>query len=141
MTNGFATRDDFLGATKRRFREVVLPGGKKARIRSLNAAEWAEADSANYDFKKGGGLSRVGVKESDLRLIAACVCDDDGNPLFNVGDIQALGTIDTAILLPLIREIKEHCGISRDVEDTLKNFAPTTDSASRSSSAEPSPTP
>jgi hypothetical protein len=118
----------------------VLPGGKTARIRSITASEWADADAANYDFKKGG-LSRAGVKESDLRLVSMCVCDIDGNPVFGSGDIQALGSIDAVLLLPLIRDIKEHCGISRDVEDTLKNFGPTTDSASRSSCAEQSPTP
>lgn len=135
--NGFAGRDDFLSATKRRFKEVPLWGGKKARIRSLTAAEYAEIDAKNIDFRKGG-LSANGVRNSNLRLIIASVCDCDGQPVFQELDLDKLAGIDVALVEPLVKEIKEHCGLRQDVEAALKNSGTTGEEGSPSSSAEPS---
>lgn len=119
-----ATRDSILAGTKRRFKDVTLWDGSSARIRSLTAAEWAEIDSKTIDMKKGG-LSASGVKASDLRLFAATVCDGDGNPLFQESDIPALGSLDAALVIPVVKEIRDHCGLRQTTEDALKNSAPT----------------
>lgn len=138
-SNGFAGRDDFFQAARRRFKEVALPGGKHARIRSLTAAEWADIDARNVDTKRGG-LSATGLRNSDLRLIVASVVDGEGNPVFTDTDLPRLGDIDAGVIVPLVREIKEHSGLRQDVEDALKNLGTTADSGSPSSSAAPSPT-
>lgn len=137
--NGFAGKDDFFAAAKRRFKDAPLPGGKMARIRSLTAAEWAEIDSKNVDMKRGG-LSLVGMRNSDLRLVIASVVDADGNQVFGDGDLAKLGEIDVAVIVPLVRTIKEHSGLRQDAENALKNSDTTADSGSPCSSAEPSPT-
>jgi len=83
--NGFATRDDFFAATKRRYKEVPLWTGKKARIRSIFENEFQEIDVRNIDFRKGG-LSAVGIRSSNARLIVLTVCDGQGEPLFTEQD-------------------------------------------------------
>lgn len=138
-SNGFAGRDDFLAATKRRYKPVPLWGGKTARIRSLTAAEYAEIDAKNIDFRKGG-LSANGVRNSNLRLIIASVCDGNGEPIFLESDLDKLASIDVAMVEPLVKEIKEHCGLRQDVESALKNLEATGAGDSPSSSAEQLPT-
>jgi hypothetical protein len=138
-SNGFASRDDFFGATKRRFKTVPMPGGKTCRIRSLTAGEWATIDSANVN-KKRGGLDHAGLRLSDLRLFVACVCDENGEQLFKDSDIPQLESLDNALVTPVVREIREHCGLRQDVEDVIKNCETTDSSASPSSSAAQSPT-
>lgn len=130
--NGFATRDDFLGATKRRFREVALPGGKRARIRSLTAGEWADIETKHINLK-GGGLNPVGLRNSDFRLIISAVVDGEGQPLFSDADIDKLAAADSALVQPLVREIREHCGLRGDVEGAIKNSDSTTGEDSPSS--------
>ena len=118
-------KDAFFSATNRRFKDVPLPGGQSARIRSLTAAEWADIDAKNTDIKRGG-LSATGLKNSDFRLIIASVVDVEGNPVFNDGDLPKLGEIDAGVTIPLVRAIREHSGLRGDVEDAIKNSETTT---------------
>src|SRR5581483_11113292 len=118
-SNGFLGRDGFFAASARRFKEVALPDGNKARIRSLTAGEWAGIDSRNVDMKKGG-INPTGLRNSDLRLIVASVVDGEGNPIFTDADVPKLGTIDAAVTITLTRAIKEHSGIRQDTEDAQK---------------------
>jgi hypothetical protein len=133
----YATKDDFFAATKRRFRDVTLWSGKKARIRSLTEAEYAEIDAKNIDHRKGG-LSLPGIRSSNARLVAACVCDAEGERIFLDSDVERLSAVDAALIEPLVREIREHCGLQRDAEDLRKNLPGTDGGCSNSSSAEQS---
>lgn len=118
-------KETFFSAVKRRFRDVPLPGGMSARIRSLTAAEWADIDAKNTDTKRGG-LSAKGLKESDFRLIVASVVDPDGNQVFSESDIPKIGEIDAGVTIPLTRAIREHSGLRGDVEEVIKNSETTT---------------
>ncbi len=126
-------KDDFFAANKRRFKDVALPGGSTARIRSLTAGEWADIDAKNTDAKNGG-LSVVGMKNSDRRLIIASVVDADGNQVFSDSDLPKLGDIDAGVTIPLVRAIKEHAGLRGDIEDAVKNSEATTGGSSPTSS-------
>ena len=137
--NGFAGKDDFFAAAKRRFKEVPLPFGKSVRIRSLTAAEWADIDAKNVDLKRGG-LSAIGMRNSDFRLVIASVCDSNGQPVFADSDLDKLAAVDVAMIVPLVRAIKDHSGLRQDSEDALKNCGTTADSGSPCSSVEQSPT-
>lgn len=123
-SNGFLGRDELLAYSNRRFKEVSLLDGRKCRIRSITEAEWADIDVKTIDFKKGG-LSQSGLRQSDVRLVIACVCDHDGNPLFKESDSESLAKIDTAVFVPLVREIKDHCGLRGGTEDHEKNSGTT----------------
>lgn len=140
-SNGFLSRDEFFATSKkRRFREVPHPflEDRKWRIRSLMESEWAAIDVKTIDFKKGG-LSVAGLKLSDIRLVIAAVCDSDGQPIFTDADEATLADTDTAVFIPLVREIKEHCGLRSGGEDSLKNSNATGGEGSPCSSAELSP--
>lgn len=119
-SNGFAGRDDFFGDGKRRFKTVSLPGGKQCRIRSLTAGEWCDLDAKNVDIKRGG-LSAVGLRNSDLRLVIAAVCDGDGNLVFQESDLSSLAAVDASLVIPLVKEIRDHCGLKSTTDDALKN--------------------
>lgn len=131
--NGFASREDLLGETKRRFGIVTLAGGKKVRIRSLTAGEWATVDSGNVN-KKTGRLDPAGMRLSDLRLYAMSVCDGEGNPLFKEADIPQLEALDDLVVTPVVREIRLLCHF-KSVEDEIKNSEQTTECSSSSTSA------
>lgn len=123
-SNGFMSRDAFLNsATKRRFKDVALPGGQKCRIRSISEGEWSEIEVKSLDKK--GGFNIAGLKMSDARLIVAAVCDHDGNPIFADTDLESIMGFDTGYVRPVVREIKQHCGIGGSVEDAEKNFSAT----------------
>lgn len=131
-----ATRDDFLAATKRRYKEVPLWTGKIARVRSLTETEFQDIDIRNINFQKGG-LSAPGLRSSNARLIVATVCDANGEPIFGEADVPRLAAVDSALIEPLVREIRDHCGLRQDAEEILKNFGPTEGEGSASSSAAP----
>lgn len=140
MSDNYATREDFFAETKRRYKPVRLWNGKRTRIRSLSESEYSEIDSRNIDFKRGG-LSATGVRGSNVQLVMACVCDADGNPLFGgEEDAKKLAQLDSALIEPLVHEIRDHCGLKKDAVEAEKNSEPTGGGSSPSSSAGPSPT-
>lgn len=139
-TNGFLGRDELLAYSNRRFKEVPLSDGRKVRIRSITEAEWADIDIKTIDAKKGG-LSLAGLRQSDTRLVIACVCDGDGNPLFRESDSESLSKLDAAVFVPLVREIKEHCGLRGGLDDQQKNLNATGGDGSQCSSPALSHTP
>lgn len=136
MADEFASRADFETGTKRRYKPVPLWNGKKARIRSISEAEFQEIDIRNINFTKGG-LSAPGVKSSNARLLIATVVDGNGEPIFRDTDVAFLSSLDTALIEPLVREVRDHCGLRQDSDELLKNFEPTGDEGSASSSAVP----
>lgn len=129
-------RDAFLAAGKRRFKNVAI-GGEKCRIRSMTEGEWANLDLKNLDKK--GQFSVANYRYSDARLIAFCVCDVNGEPVFADTDLDTIMGLDTSIVQPLIREIKSHCGLGLGVEDAEKNLNGTGNAGLPCSSAEPLP--
>lgn len=140
-SNGFMTREHFLAARKRRFKEVELPGFGKCRIRSMTEFEWSALDMKNIDKQKGG-LNWNAYRYSDARLIAFCVVDGDGEPVFSDADLDVIMGFDTSIIVPLRKEILEHCGLRGTVEESEKNLSGTGDAGSPcTSSAPPAPEP
>jgi hypothetical protein len=136
----FATAEDFT-REERRYKESRLYNGKKILIRSMTEAEFSRIDIENMDTSRGG-LSKDGLRLSNCRVIIATVCDANPDspkfkqPLFTEKDIATLFKADTVVIQPLIREIREHCGIRQDTEDLVKNFKATTADGSPTSSSE-----
>lgn len=135
-SNGFMGRDAFLAAGKRRYTEVTLPSGGKARIRSITEGEWAALDLKNLN-RKTGRLDYESYKYSDARLIALCVVDHDGNAVFGERDLDEIMGFDTSFIRPLRRAILEHCGLSGDVEAAEKNLNVTGDAGAPCTSSAP----
>lgn len=77
----FLTRDAILAADDRRFTEVNVPEwGGAVRICGMNAAQLLEY----HEVQARGGSEHVGW------LLAACVVDDSGQPVFTAEDADAL---------------------------------------------------
>jgi hypothetical protein len=132
-SNGYATRDEFLATSKRRYRDVPI-AGKKYRIRSLTEGEWSELQLVTLGVKEGIDREE-GIRTSDARLIVATVVDANGQLIFKDTDVARLAYCDAGITEPLVKEIRKHCGAA-GVEDSLKNFGATGDGDSPSSSCE-----
>jgi hypothetical protein len=127
--NGFATRDQFIGASPRTFRNVEVEGLGKVRIRSITELERAKMEAPNYTKKGTINLDKLG--DARCRLIVAAVVDGEGNPILTNNDVQFLRNKDSKIINQLAEAIGEHCGISeKDMEEIEKN-SPAPDSDSR----------
>lgn len=115
-----ATRDQFLSAGKRRFKDVTLPiSGLTVRIRSLSELEFSEFQQANYD--KAGNRIKGRIVDARARLACLCVCDAAGNPIFLPGDEQELMQFDSADMAHLWEQIWAHIGAPPNIEETAKN--------------------
>lgn len=118
--NGYTSRDAFLGARKRRYRDIILPDGSKLRIQSITERERSEWES--HVKVKRGQITRESLVMLRARLICLCVVDEDGNPLFRPDDASQMLSVDSAITNRLFEACQEHCGISdADVEGLEKN--------------------
>lgn len=118
--NGYATRDQFLGAKRRRFRDVVLPDGTKFRLQSITERERSEWES--HLKVKRGQVTRESLTMMRARLIVRCVVDADGALVFRPDDAAEMLSVDSAITNSLFEACQEHCGISdADVEGLEKN--------------------
>lgn len=120
-SNGYASRDQLLAPARRRFRDVELPiRGLKVRIRSLMESE---SESFQAEMLSRGKLNRDKAISSYRRLILLCVCDENGTPIFNQHDFEALNSWDGADINHLGRECELHCGfVEGEIERMEKNF-------------------
>src|SRR5688500_1821391 len=121
-SNGYATRDEFFALAKRRFKDIEI-AGMKFRIRSLTEGEWAAHQMETWDYENGG-RNLDGVKSSDARLIAACVVNAAGEPVFNDTDVPRLAYADVGLTEPLVRANRLHCRVV-DVDEAKKNSSTT----------------
>lgn len=117
-SNGYVGAEFFLKGFERRFVEVPLPGGHKARVRNLSERERVGFEERFFDAK-------AGRMKPDCRigLVSMCLVDSAGEPLFP--DFSAirdqLFNADFAQTGLLFDACWKHCGFSD--EDRLKLVA------------------
>lgn len=78
-------REGLLAALAVRFQEVTLPTGGVVRVRTLQAGERIDLGSKSIDAE-----GKVNAAQYSARLVAACVVDEAGAPLFSGDDVDAL---------------------------------------------------
>ena len=118
--NGYVTRDLFLRAPVRRFKELVIPELGKVRIRSLTELERSQFEASIRDKK--GNVSNTKLIDLKCRLIVLAVVDGEGNPVLQNADIAQLRQQDAKITNALVDAIQEHIGITdNDLEELEKN--------------------
>lgn len=129
--NGFATKDDlFSSCDNRRFASINV-GSKPVRIRSINAGEYArvEALATKSAISARGNNTAKQVKalcDANSLLISLCVCDGEGNPVFNESDLPKLASLDSSVAQALASACMEHCGLdAAELETIAKNSAET----------------
>lgn len=91
------TRDQILGAIDRKTVTVDVPewGGQVLVASMSGAARDAWEQSLVI---RDGKSAKPNMANMRARLVAACVVDADGNPLFSQSDIEALGQKSGAAL-------------------------------------------
>lgn len=110
QANGYASRDQLLAPSKRRFKDVKLPiSGLKLRIRSLMENE-VEAFIAE-GVGRQGAFNKEKTVSAHRRIIIKCVVDSDGQPMLSHADLDALNEWDSADIHHLARECESHCGL------------------------------
>ncbi|WP_017602210.1 hypothetical protein [Nocardiopsis lucentensis] len=127
----FLGRDDILGAEDTEYNEIDCPEwGGMVRIKPLTAMQRARIQGTMaeiYQAKKG--YDRLG--KSHLQMIAWCVVDEDGKPIFTPGDIDKLGAKNAAPIQRLRDAIMKLSGMDDDaVEEAEEDFTETQESDS-----------
>lgn len=108
-SNGYLGADFFLKPFERRFRDVHLPGGGKARIQNLSERQRVGYEERFFDADKGRMRP-----DCRIGLVAMCLVDGAGQALFpNWGEARdRLFDGDFAITGLLFDACWEHCGFS-----------------------------
>lgn len=115
-------REKLLRCVDRRFKSVQVPGGETFTIRSLTEKERSDHELRIIDRK----TSKVQVSklpEAKLRMVAACVVDDDTKePVIQSDEWKMLEPLDSAIVACLYAACLKHNGFEdAEVEELVGN--------------------
>ena len=123
---GTALRERLRAAERRRFKTFAAPIVGEVRLRSLTAREVA-AIRAKFS-KPDGEPNSEAIQRMRHYLIAACLCDDDGNPCCALDDVDrgGLDDLDGGVLDALFAACRDHTGFAAEagwsaVVDAAKN--------------------
>ena len=108
----YLTREALFQKTERRYRDVDLPNGEKARLQSLNELERAEHNSEL--LKDDGSVDKEKLKLATCRLLRMMLVDADGNEILHDSDIEVLLQIDSAVMEVIGDAAREHIGWNKD---------------------------
>lgn len=104
-------RETFLkSGNGRRFEIVEIPGLGRVKIRSLKEIERSTFEAETFD--DDGGFEHDALTTAKRRLVILCVVDNNGEPLLNFDDLDALGEKDGAIFNGLYKACAKHTGIN-----------------------------
>ena len=115
------TRDQILAAQDLKTEEVKVPEwGGSVRVRSLDGAERDEFEQQMLETR--GANTRVNMRNSRARLVAASVVDEQGKTLFTPADVEKLGGKSAKALNRVFEVAQRLSGLTReDVEELAKN--------------------
>jgi len=123
MTREVITREQFLKPMPRQKVDVQLPelgNGAVVPVWSLTAKERAqfERDMMN----KSGKTSDARMREVRERLVVACCRTDDGEPIFTLADVQAIGEQNAKLVERIVDAAMTLIGMKApDLEELAKN--------------------
>ena len=104
-------RDDILKVIDEKFQDVQVPEwGGTVRVRSLTGLQRSQLLKASAD---------EAIEDWIERLCAACICDENGNPVFKSEDIKQLRNKNAAALNRVFTAADELNGISSKAIDEL----------------------
>lgn len=127
------TRDAILGASDIKSEDVHVPEwGGTVRVKGLTAAQ---RDRFEAESVTGAGKRRdVNLVNIRARLVALSIVGDDGQPLFNPGDVKALGDKSAGALDRVFSVASRLSGIGEDDIEELGK--PSEETASDDSSSD-----
>lgn len=107
-------------------------------VLKLRGMTGAERDRFEASMAPKGRSNKPNMENFRARLIVQCAVDEDGNRLFNAGDIKMLGSKSSLALSRVFDKCQEMNGLSdSDVDELTENFDD--DRSGPSTSASPSP--
>lgn len=120
-------RDAILGADDLRYEVVPCPEwGGDVRIRSLTGAQRDRFEVQLGQQAGLGGTGKPNVAGLDnvrASLLALCIVDEDGQPLFTAADVAALGGKNALVIERLFTAARRLSGLTDgDVEELTENF-------------------
>jgi hypothetical protein len=105
--------------------------GGPVRIRTLYAIERDEFDQT---INKGVGAERViDLKNFRARLLARCIVDENGDPVFTAADVDALGKKSTVAIGRLFDRAQALNGMTPTAVDVSEKNSESVPSAASSS--------
>lgn len=115
------TRAAILGADDLKTVDVPCPEwGGDVRLRALTAAQKDDFDASLGEFKDGGRV--VNLHNMRAKLLALCIVDDSGAPIFTATDVEQLGAKSSAPIGRLFEAAQRLNGMLPDaVEAAAKN--------------------
>lgn len=141
-------RGEIQKAPTRTIRLVPVPQwddsetGTKAAVymRSLNGAERNRHNATMVDINllNRTGKQRFSVESPQAKLLAFCICDAGGAPIYNEREIEELNRLDSAVLEYLYEIAQAMNGLGKKAEDEAGNDSEATPSDAPGS---PSPSP
>lgn len=110
------TAEQFLKAGPRQIKDVDIKGFGQVRIQKLLKSELCQFQKW---LRPKGELNDDRYAQRDLYLIALSVVDDQGNPLFNVEQIDKLGSVDGQAMDELAYEVMIFNGYMEPIDVEL----------------------
>ena len=106
-------------STSPRLKEVDVPEwGGSVFIRPLTIHEQAKLADLGTKYEKSSVVDRM--KNCTLRLVQWSVCDDQGNPLFEAGDLEPLMSKAASAFLRLQDAILALSGLTEESRKELE---------------------
>lgn len=123
----FLSRDDILNYEDITTEVVEVPEwGGSVRLKVLSAAERDAFEASTVTTK--GGKQKPNLANLRARLVSRCIVDEDGNRVFESGDVARLGNKSSRALDRLFTKCQELNGFSdKDVEELTEDFDETSD--------------
>lgn len=117
----FLTRTEILNAPDLQSEEVAVPEwGGDVLVKGLTGAQ-RDAYEASI-VKQVGGKPRMDMENMRAKLIALCVVDENGTPIFTQADVDALGRKSGSALQRVFAVAQRLSGLAtEDVEEAEKN--------------------
>jgi hypothetical protein len=125
----FLGRDEILDFDDIKTHVVPVPEwGANAAVR-LKVLTGAERDAFEAStVVNRGGKQKPNIANLRARLVARCIVDEDGNRIFQSGDVARLGNKSSAALDRLFAKCQEINGFSeKDIEEMTEDFDETRD--------------
>ncbi|MFC8494708.1 hypothetical protein ACFUJU_28730 [Streptomyces sp. NPDC057235] len=117
------TRDQIIAADDVQEEVVPVPEwGGEVLIRGMNGTARNAYQSSLVQLGPNGKPQGVNLSNQLAKLLARCIVDEGGQPLFDVGDVKELGAKNGAVLERLGKVARRLSGLQdRAVEDAEGN--------------------
>jgi len=128
------SRDQITAADDRRWEDVPVPEwGGEVRVVGMSGTDRNGYQSSLVRIGPDGKPQGVNLDNQTAKLLARCLVDEDGKPLFSLKDIAVLGAKNGAVLERLSKVAKRLSGLQDGaVEDAAGNSGPAQSGSSTS---------